>query len=287
MNQSRREFIQSAGFLTAGSLIGLHALGSCKQNVPSSLRDLGFITNIIQNELRNNWRITLEKVTQLGYKYIESDAVYGDSLDEYKLFLKEIGLTPIAGGASMAQFLDEKAFADQIQRAHDLSLKYIVCYWPWMSDALNLTLDEIKEAADRINKIGEKCKAEGLSFAWHNHDKEFWPVEDVIPFDWLLSNTDPALSTVEIDLYWIYKGNDEPIHYFEKYPGRFELVHVKDMDDTPERAFACVGNGIIDFPAIFEKARLAGMKYLIVEHDGPEHEMECITSGYNYLQSIL
>ena len=92
---------------------------------------------------------------------------------------------------------------------------------------------------------------------------------------------------MEIDLYWIHKGNDEPIHYFEKYPGRFPLAHVKDMDDTPERSFACVGDGIIDFPSIFAKADLAGFKHLIVEHDRPENGMECARTSWEYLQSIL
>jgi sugar phosphate isomerase/epimerase len=287
MIQSRREFIQRAGMLTAGSLLGLHSLAACKNTGPSSLRNLGFITNIIAKEIKDDWRGTLEKVAGMGYKYFESGAVYGDSLEDYKSFLKNIGITPLAAGASMAQFLDENSFNDLLKRGHDLNTKYIVCYWPWMSDALNLTRDEIKTTADNLNKIGEKCKAEGFTFAWHNHDKEFKPVEEMIPFDWLLSNTDPELCRIEIDLYWIHKGNDEPLHYFEKYPGRFDLVHMKDMDNTPERSFACVGDGIIDFPSILKESKLAGMKHLIVEHDNPENGLDCIQRSYNYIQSIL
>jgi sugar phosphate isomerase/epimerase len=287
MKKSRREFIQTSGMLTLGSLIGLPGLTSCNQDPLSHLRDLGFITNIIAQEIKNDWRGTLEKVAAMGFKYFESGAVYGDSLSEYKQFLANIGLTPLAAGASMAQFLDNASFSDLLKRGHDLNVKYIVCYWPWMSDALNLTPDEIKNAADNLNKIGEKCKTENFTFAWHNHDKEFKPVDGIIPFDYLLSHTDPSICKVEIDLYWIYKGNDEPLHYFEKYPGRFELVHMKDMDDTPERSFACVGDGIIDFPSILKKSRLAGMKHLVVEHDQPENGMECIQRSYDYINSIL
>ena len=287
MYQSRREFIQTAGMLTAGSWLGLHTIASCKQTNVSSLKDLGFITNIIGKEIHDDWRGTLEKVAGMGYKYFESGEVYGDSLEDYKKFLKNIGLIPLTAGASMAQFLDEESFAKILVRGHDLNAKYVVCYWPWMSDAINLTSDEIKAAADNLNRIGEKCKAENFTFAWHNHDKEFKPVNGMIPFDYLLSNTDAELCKVEIDLYWIYKGNDEPLHYFEKYPGRFELVHMKDMDDTAERSFACVGDGIIDFPSILKKSELAGMKHLIVEHDHPENGLECIQRSYDYIQSIL
>jgi sugar phosphate isomerase/epimerase len=287
MHQSRRKFIQTAGLLTAGSWIGLPALASCKQTNLSSLKELGFITNIIGKEIKEDWKGTLEKVAGMGFKYFESGEIYGNSLEDYKKFLKNINLTPLAAGSSMAQFLDEASFNELIMRGHDLNVKYIVCYWPWMSDALNLTTDEIKTAADNLNKIGEKCKSENFTFAWHNHDKEFKPVKEMIPYDYLLSNTDPAICKVEIDLYWIYKGNDEPLHYFEKYPGRFELIHMKDMDDTAERSFACVGDGIIDFPAILKKSRLAGMKHLIVEHDHPENGLECIQRSYDYIQSIL
>jgi sugar phosphate isomerase/epimerase len=287
MNQSRREFIRTAGMLTAGSLFGMYSNASCRQTSLTSLKDLGFITNIIGKEIRDDWRGTLEKVAGMGYKYFESGEVYGDSLEDYKKFLKNIGLTPLAAGASMAQFLDEASFNKLLIHGHDLNVNYIVCYWPWMSDALNLTPDELKIAADNLNSIGEKCKAENFTFAWHNHDKEFKPVNEMIPFDYLLSNTDAALCKVEIDLYWIYKGDDEPLHYFEKYPGRFELIHMKDMDDTSERSFACVGDGIIDFPSILKKSELAGMKHLIVEHDHPENGLECIQRSYDYIQSIL
>jgi len=287
MKLSRREFIQTTGIMTAGSIIGLHSLSACNQSSLSSFKDLGFITNIIGKEIKDDWRGTLEKVAAMGYKYFESGAVYGDSLEDYKGFLKNIGLTPLANGASMAQFMDEPSFSELLKRGHDLNVKYIVCYWPWMSDAMNLTLDEIKAAAENINRIGEKCKSEGFIFAWHNHDKEFKSVDGIIPFDWLISNTDPQLSTVEIDLYWIHKGGDEPLHYFAKYPGRFELVHMKDMDNTAERSFACVGDGIIDFPSILKKSKQAGMKYLIVEHDRPENGLDCIQRSYDYIQSIL
>jgi len=287
MYQSRREFIQTAGMLSAGSWLGLRTIASCKQTNVSSLKDLGFITNIIEKEIHDDWRGTLEKVAGMGYKYFESGEVYGDSLEDYKKFLKNIGLIPLTAGASMAQFLDEESFAKILAQGHDLNAKYVVCYWPWMSDAINLTSDEIKAAADNLNRIGEKCKAENFTFAWHNHDKEFKPVNGMIPFDYLLSNTDAELCKVEIDLYWIYKGDDEPLHYFEKYPGRFELVHMKDMDDTAERSFACVGDGIIDFPSILKKSELAGMKHLIVEHDHPENGLECIQRSYDYIQSIL
>ena len=287
MKNTRRDFLKTAGLVTAGTMTGFSFLQGCKPATLNPLKDIGII-GTIREEIKKDWKSALTQLAEIGYKYIESATIFGDDLAAYKQFLKEIGLSHVAGGMGVSAFLEDNPFTEFVNKAHDLEFSYAVTYWPWLTDAMNITLDELKETADRLNKIGERCHKEGLSFVFHNHDKEFWPVAgDTIPFDYLLSNTDPDFVKVEIDLYWIHKGNDEPLHYFEKFPGRFPLVHVKDMDNTEERSFACVGDGIIDFPAIFEKAELAGFKHLIVEHDNPENGMECARTSWNYLQSIL
>lgn len=85
---------------------------------------------------------------------------------------------------------------------------------------------------------------------------------------------------MEIDLYWIKKGNANPIAYFEKFPGRFSLCHVKDMENTSERGRACVGEGIIDFNKIFSYSEKAGLKYFIIEHDNPAQPIDCMKKSY-------
>lgn len=286
MTQSRREFLITGSALTAGSLAGLPLLtSSCKQENP--LKNIGLITFTIQNEIRTDYVKALEEVAEIGYKYLEFGGPMGGSLTEFMALLKKLGLTSLAGGSSMSQMIVKDELKKMIEESLQLEKKYLVCYWPWLTDAMNLTMDELKGAADNLNTISLTCKEEGIKFAFHNHDKEFWPVGETMPFDYLLDNTDPELVIAEMDLYWILKGNADPLPYFEKYPGRFELIHVKDMDDTEERSFACVGDGIIDFPEIFAKAGQAGMKHLIVEHDKPEFPMQCIRDSFNYLQSIL
>jgi len=287
MEESRRDFLRTTGLLTAGALSGFSILQACQAAPLNPLKDIAII-GTIREEIQKDWKSALKQIAEIGYKYIESPPVFGEDLQEYKKFLTEIGLKTFAGGLGFSEFLEDDSFAAFVQKSHDLGFKYSVCYWPWLKEAPDVTLDDLKETADHLNNIGARCKAEGLIFAWHNHDREFWPVGgDTIPFDFLLANTDPDLVKVEIDLYWIKKGNDEPLHYFEKYPGRFPLVHVKDMDNTEERSFACVGDGIIDFPSIFAKAELAGFKHLIVEHDRPVNGMECARTSWEHLQSIL
>jgi len=165
----------------------------------------------------------------------------------------------------------------------------MVCYWPWMDSAEHLTWDQVSAAVDQLNSIGEACNAHGLRFAMHNHEKEFQQLEGEVVYNYLLDHTDPELVTMEVDLYWAYKGGADIRTYFEAHPGRFELVHVKDSYDSPDmRSFACVGSGILDFPDLFSYREVAGFRHLIVEHDQPEadSELECARSSIEYLQSL-
>jgi sugar phosphate isomerase/epimerase len=120
--------------------------------------------------------------------------------------------------------------------------------------------------AEIITTLGKKCQAAGLKLLYHNHDFEFMKDSDgIVPIDYLLENTDPKYVNFQMDLFWVTKAGADPIAYFEKYPGRFKIWHVKDMDEKGR--FAPVGKGKIDFARILEKKKLSGMKYYMVEQD--------------------
>ena len=107
-------------------------------------------------------------------------------------------------------------------------------------------------------------------------------------YEYILEETDPELLTMEVDLYWAHKGKADIRDYFRSYPGRFELVHIKDSFESDSmQSFACAGSGIIDFPDLLSYREVAGFKHLIVEHDKPEPEDEiaCARSSINYLKS--
>jgi sugar phosphate isomerase/epimerase len=142
-------------------------------------------------------------------------------------------------------------------------LKYLVL--PSLPGDWGKSLDGYKQAADFFNKTGEKCKKVGIKFGYHNHWGEFKKIDDQIPYDILLKNTDPSLVTFEMDLCWITAGDQKPLDYFAKYPGRFKLWHVKDM--SADKKDATIGEGIIDYKPIFAAAKESGMKYFFVEQD--------------------
>ena len=277
---SRRHFIKSASIGAAGLAMSFSALGKSTDK----LDRVGIITNTVGNEMKDDYKAAFKELADIGYKCIES-GVHGDSAESFLKYLKSLGLNHIATGASMGGL--QKDVNQYLRTAEALESKYIVCYWPWLSSAENLTYDEVMEAAERINTIGKKIKEGGFRFAWHNHDKEFRDINGQLAFDMILENTDPAYSTVQLDWYWVVKGGQDPVEYFKKYPGRFEIGHVKDMNNNKDGGITCVGNGIMDFDRIFSHADRGGVEYYIVENERAVKGMKCARESYYHIANIL
>jgi sugar phosphate isomerase/epimerase len=126
------------------------------------------------------------------------------------------------------------------------------------------------------NTVGGIMKQNGIMFGYHNHNFEFDNVEGKIPyFDIFLPELDKDLVTMELDLFWTTKAGQNPVEIIKKYPGRFQLFHMKDMytNEAPffttvgVKDFAPVGEGVINFKDILAVKDIAGMKYMIVEQD--------------------
>jgi sugar phosphate isomerase/epimerase len=142
--------------------------------------------------------------------------------------------------------------------------------------------------AERFNHLGQQCRAAGLRFAYHNHNFEFETFGGAAPaYDTLVERTDPALVAFELDVYWAYKAGQDPLRYFERYPGRFALCHLKDGTAPPERTMADVGAGVIDFAGLFRRARTAGLRYAIVEHDQPKDAVASIRASHETIARLL
>jgi len=282
---NRRNFLHSALAGTASLTLAPGMLSGCATG-HDPLHDFGIITIGVQKMMREDHRGTMTLLAEMGYKYLEFGGTWGEEPGELSSFMKGIGLVPLAGGASLADMQGDDLM-ESIDESLAFGKKYLVCYWPWMDDGNNPTWDKVKFAVDELHRIGELCQNNGLRFAVHNHHQEFRQLDGQVIYEYFLENTDPELVTMEVDLYWAHKGGADITQYFEKYPGRFELVHVKDSYDSPDlQSFACVGSGIIDFPALFSFRDIAGFKHLIAEHDRPENERECARSSIEYLKSL-
>jgi sugar phosphate isomerase/epimerase len=235
----------------------------------------GMTLYTVRNEMGKDPKATLKEVADLGYKYIEAvdykdGKFYGMAPAEFKSYLKILGLKPISVHmGSMTLDNADKLVAD-VKAA---GFKYFIAPVPPMGmfkfdpKTRKLGMEgSMEQLAEILNTIAHKAKDAGLEFLYHNHDFEFQPNKDgVVPIDYLLEKLDPKYVNFQMDLYWVTKAGVDPVAYFQKYPGRFKIWHVKDMDG--QGRFAPVGQGKIDFARILANKKLSGMKYYIVEQD--------------------
>ncbi len=279
---SRRNFIRTSTLAAAG-ILSLNPLTSLAAEGKNRIKKFGFISGIANDAMKADWRSTLKKAVEFGFTELEGGSNYANSPQEFVSYCKEIGIKPIASGSDLTQMMKEpqKLFDQQ----NELGMEYIVCYWPWLGGG-PFMLDDCKKSADLLNEIGAKAKQSGLKFLWHNHDNEFHVMEDGIPFDYLMKNTDPKLVNCEMDIYWVKKGGGNPLAMLKKYKGRFPILHVKDMAAGPEQDFMCPGSGTIDFAPIFKEAKKQGIEHYIVERDNDPDGMGCLQSSAEFLKNL-
>ena len=281
---SRRDFLKTTVMaVAAASLPRIAEAQQARGKLPS----FGIITgNTGGDWIRNNPQEALREIARLGYKDLEFGGDYEMGIPELKKFLKETKLKALIGPTSMQAMDNTEQLKRDIEHCKLLGKKFIVCYWPWTDDGRNKKLDDWKKVAEKLNTGGEICRKNGLQLLYHNHDIEFFLTEGTIPFDTLMARLDKKYVKIQLDLYWITKGEQSAVEYIRKYPGWYPVYHIKDMDHTNEKSFACPGEGRIDFAEIFKHNKTAGVKHFIVEHDHPTNPRECITRSASYLSGL-
>ncbi len=217
---------------------------------------------------------TLQALADMGYTFVEAAGYsdgkfYGMEPQLFRELVESTGMLFIGSHAGHAlpdsDNRDEvMAWWDECIRAHAAAgVKYLV--QPWMSHRAFESIEGLQAYCNYFNEIGEKCNQQGIRFGFHNHAEEFNAFDGVVIYDYMLQNTDPEKVMFQIDLYWAFAGNVDPVDYFERYPGRFENWHVKDVD-------VIGASGKIDFERIFGHAELAGLKDIVVEFEHPEKD---------------
>jgi len=230
---------------------------------PKSIKRVGLQLYTLREPMSKDFQGSLEQVAKLGYKEVEFAGYYNHTPKQVKDLLSSLGLSAPSTHTSLKAMREE--WARTLDDAKAVGHEYIVL--AWLPPDERKTIDQYRKLADLLNTSAEAAKAKGLQMAYHNHDFEFMPIDGTLPYDLLVERTDPKLVKLELDLYWIVKAGGDPLAYFAKQPGRFPLVHVKDMDSTPAKGFAEVGRGTIDFKSIFAKAGQGGIKHYFVEQD--------------------
>jgi sugar phosphate isomerase/epimerase len=274
--QNRRDFLK----ISAAGSVGMMLLGTagCKTVVDRKSFGVGLQLYTIRDAMAADALGSLKKLSDMGYKNLElagfaDGKFYGYSPAEFKKIVSDLGMEVISSHAAVeAQGITTET-AQAMADAHaELGVKY--CIQPWVNDQ-DRTIETYKRMIGDWNKVGEIMKAVGIQFGYHNHNFEFANLDGIVPYyDIFMPEMDANLITMELDMYWATKAGQDPVAMFDKYPGRFQLFHFKDMAQQSEPFFdvikddiTSVGAGLIDFKRIYAAREKAGMKYLFVEDD--------------------
>jgi sugar phosphate isomerase/epimerase len=281
----RREFVE----LMAAGAAGVGTRPSFLVPRPSTrLGPIGLQLYTVRDLMKQDFEGTLARVAGIGYREVEFAGYFDHSPQQIRAALAHNGLA--APAAHVPFDAIESDWDATLHTAALIGHRYVVC--AWIPEERRRTVDDWRRVGQRLNQAAAACRAAGLGFAYHNHSYEFVPLEGHLPYDVLLASTDPALVRLELDLFWITYGGGDPLAYFRRWPGRFPLVHVKDMtpkpapDVAPERVMADVGRGSIDWRRIFARAQDAGIEHYFVEHDQPADPLASIRASFDYLRRL-
>jgi len=280
----RRDFIQTSLMAAGAVSMSSFAFGAKK-------KDIGVQLYSLRDVIFKDAKGVLKKVADFGYTEVETfgyndGKLFGMPVAEFGAYTKSIGLKVVSGHYGLDLMKSDK-WEQAVTDAKSIGQEYMIM--PYLADKDRpKKIDGYKELSVLLNKAGEVCNKHGIRFGYHNHAFEFETIDGQIPFDVLMQEMDPKLAMMEMDLYWTYNANQDPFKYFEKYPGRFELWHVKDMSKDDRTKNVDIGNGTIDFKALFAKAKQAGMKHFFIEYDTfPESSLKSVEASAINIKKII
>ena len=275
MKYNRRDFLKTS----SASALGLMALPYCSS--PASGKNsinVGLQIYTIRDAIAADLEGSLKKVSDLGFVNLEladykDGKFYGKSPKDFKQLLDDLGLKAISSHTTVEAESEGMSNSQEMADAHaELGVQY--CVHPWVEEK-DRSLEFYRKLCEDLNMVGSVMKDVGIQFAYHNHNFEFANLGGVVPYyDIFLKDLESELVALELDCFWATKAGEDPVEIFNKYPGRFHLLHLKDMavDNTPyfdiqKDDIISVGEGLIDFKRILAAGKIGGVKYGFVEDD--------------------
>jgi sugar phosphate isomerase/epimerase len=287
---NRRDFMRTTA-------LGLGAVAAGTQ-WPLRLRanplglPIGLQLYTLRDQLNKDVSGTLKQVAGIGYKEVEIYDLYGKTAAEFRALLDGDGLSAPSG-----HYMTKHIKADwqkHIDDAKTLGLQYMVN--AILEPEERKSFDDYKRLVELFNHAGEETQKAGIQFCYHNHNFEFRKYGATTAYDYLLHHLDANLVKMEMDCFWVTHAGQDPVAYFKKYPGRFPLLHIKDLKaghppthtlDAKMGLFAPVGRGVIDWKRIFAAAPTGGLKHYLVEQDYCEQPpIESARISYEYLKNL-
>lgn len=294
--QTRRNFIKTTGVALAVGMGGFYlpkwSAAQSVQNTPGPGVQLYTFHDIIEHDVPG----TLKKISELGVKNIESafstkGDYYGMKASDFASLLRSLGMNwrshhvfgaPIKLPKGLPPLKNLRENLQQIiDDASEGGLKYLVAAHLSIG-----TAKEIDESLTTLNNAADSMKKTGIQLLYHNEPADFNAVEGRVPYEVFLKETDPEILKFELDIAWAIKGGQDPLKLFERYPGRFPLWHIKDLDSA-HTAVLPLGDGVLDYHTLFRNVKAAGMKYYFLEHEVAADPFASIGTSIADLKKIV
>lgn len=278
MSINRRTFLRHTSLALAAASFSANSLFAAKNEAV-----LGLQLYSVRDDMKKDAAGTLKALAAMGYRYVEHASyidrkMYGMTVPDFRKLLDSLGLKMYSGHTVMStKHWDEgkKDFTDAwkytVEDAATAGQKFVIS--PSLDGGTRKNATEFKKFMEVFNKSGELCKKSGMKFGYHNHDFEFSEkLEGETMFDLIMKLTDPSLVAQQLDIGNMKNGGGDAMATLKKYPGRFELLHVKDEIAAPAGAnekydSAVLGTGIIGTKAVSDLARNQGSKYFVIEQE--------------------
>lgn len=274
---NRREFFKISAVGALGLTV-LGPMGCAPKVVDRKTFGVGIQLYTVRDAMAADTLGTLKKLSDLGYKNLElasyaDGKFYGFAPKEFNKIVTDLGMVNLSSHTQVEAAGITVENAQKMADDHaELGVKY--CVQPWVNEP-DRNIESYKKMVGDWNEVGKIMKGVGIQFGYHNHNFEFKEIDGIVPYyDIYMKELDPELVTMEIDLFWVSKAGQNPIEMFKKYPGRFQLFHLKDMHhneapfyDVIKDDVCEVGAGVIDFKSIIAAKDIAGMKHFFVEDD--------------------
>jgi sugar phosphate isomerase/epimerase len=291
---TRRNFLAGAAAFTAASSMSAFNPSWANQKI-----NLGIQLYTVRADLKNDYEGTLKTLHKIGLRRVQANLEMAGkpAADQRKLY-DSMGFVWESIHASGPALRDTPQAT--IEQAKAVGIKNITCSSPlYPTDpkvmAQGPALDDWKHNADVFNKLGALCKAAGMSFAFHNHSREFKAIDGIPAFDTLLAYTDPALVNFEMDIGWVQAAGADPVAYLTKYPRRFTALHIKDLtgegipNTNNKMNSATIGAGLVDWTAVLAAARKAAVSnaYLEIEEPYNPSPLAMVEASFKFLKGKI
>ena len=269
---TRRNFLLSAAAMTATA--AMPQIAFAQRHLL-----LGLQLYTVRADLAKDYEGTLKQVKAAGVRKLQANlTMSGKTSQQQRKLYDEMGFiweSVHASGDALRN--TPQATIDEAKAA---GIKNITCSFPlFPADRATImagpTVDDWKKNIDTFNKIGDMCKKSGLSFGYHNHNLEFRKIGNVLPYDLLLKDLDPALVSMEMDIGWVVAGGADPVAYLTKYPTRYSAVHIKDLKSTGipnvngKMESAIIGQGIVDWSKVLPAVKKSAVTSAYLELEEP------------------